>query len=386
MAIRVAIVGGGLMGLSAAFHLRRADPGARVTVWERARVGAAASGASAAGVRAMGRDPAERALALASLARWPGLDRELEAPTRYRRTGGLRLALDEASWRAAGPWVAEQRAAGVPVEVVDERAARALAPGIAAGALGGVQAPIDGQAEAGPATEAFAHAARRLGARVEEGGAVRALAVEGGRVVGVERGDGAREAADVAIVAAGAWSATLLGGIGVTLPIETRPLQMLLTVPGGPALRPVLGAFDRRLSLKQLDDGAYLIGGGWPARVTDHAGNRYEMLDESVAASLETARGVFPPVGACALARSWAGLEAFTPDDLPIIGPVPGIAGLLVAAGFSGHGFALSPVIGDILARLALGQDPLESLWSGLRFGRRFDRGQVLHSDISQPG
>ena len=90
----------------------------------------------------------------------------------------------------------------------------------------------------------------------------------------------------------------------MTLPIETRPLQMLLTAPGAPALRPVLGAFDRRLSLKQLDDGAYLIGGGWPARVTDHAGNRYEMLDESVTASLETARAVFPPVGECAVARA----------------------------------------------------------------------------------
>jgi sarcosine oxidase subunit beta len=382
MATRVVIVGGGLMGLSTAFHLRRADPGTRVAVLERARVGAAASGASAAGVRAMGRDPAERALALASLARWPGLDVELEAPTRYRRTGGLRLALDETTWRAAGPWVAEQRAAGVPVEVVDERAARALAPGIAPGCLGGVHAPIDGQAEALPATEAFAHAARRLGARVEEGVVVRALAVEGGRVVGVERGDGAREACDVAIVAAGAWSATLLEATGVTLPIETRPLQMLLTSPGAPALRPVLGAFDRRLSLKQLDDGAYLIGGGWPARVADHAGNRYEVLDESVRGSLETARAVFPAVSECALARSWAGLEAFTPDDLPILGPVPGIGGLLVAAGFSGHGFALGPMIGDILARLATGQDALESLWTGLRFGR----GQVLHSDISQAG
>ena len=386
MAIRVVIVGGGLMGLSAAFHLRRADPGTRVTVLERARVGAAASGASAAGVRAMGRDPAERALALASLARWPGLDRELEAPTRYRRTGGLRLALDEAAWRAAEPWVAEQRADGVAVELVDAPGARALAPGIAAGCLGGVHAPGDGQAEALPATEAFAHAARRSGARVEEGAGVRGLAVDRGRVVGVERGDGARETGDVVIVAAGAWSATLLAGIGVPLPIETRPLQMLLTAPGAPALRPVLGAFDHRLSLKQLDDGAYLIGGGWPARVTDHAGNRYEMLEESVRASLETARLVFAPAGDCALARSWAGLEAFTPDDLPILGPVPGISGLLVAAGFSGHGFALSPMIGDILARLALGQAALEPLWAGLRFDRRFDRGQVLHSDISQAG
>jgi sarcosine oxidase subunit beta len=277
MATRVVIVGGGLMGLSAAFHLRRADPGVRVTVLERARVGAAASGASAAGVRAMGRDPAERALALASLARWPGLDRELEAPTRYRRTGGLRLALDEAAWRAAGPWVAGQRADGVPVEVVDERAARALAPGIAPGCLGGVYAPNDGQAEALPATEAFAAAARRLGARVEEGVGVRALAVEGGRAVGVERADGTCEACDVAIVTAGGWSATLLAGVGMTLPIETRPLQMLLTAPGPPALRPVLGAFERKLSLKQLDDGAYLIGGGWPADVPDEAANRWTL-------------------------------------------------------------------------------------------------------------
>src|SRR6266568_4451945 len=115
----VVIVGGGLMGLSAAFHLRRADPGRPVTVLERARVGSAASGASAAGVRAMGRDPAERALALESLARWPGLDRELEAETRYRRSGGLRAALDEGAWRAARSWTDEQRADGVPLELVD---------------------------------------------------------------------------------------------------------------------------------------------------------------------------------------------------------------------------------------------------------------------------
>src|SRR5262244_3860503 len=106
----VVIVGGGLMGLSAAFHLRRADPSLSVVVLERARVGAAASGASAAGVRVMGRDPAERALALVSLGRWPELDRELEADTGYRRGGGLRVALDEAAWHQAPAWVGEQRA------------------------------------------------------------------------------------------------------------------------------------------------------------------------------------------------------------------------------------------------------------------------------------
>jgi sarcosine oxidase subunit beta len=131
-----------------------------------------------------------------------------------------------------------------------------------------------------------------------------------------------------------------------------------------------VGAFDRKLSLKQLADGAYLIGGGWPGRVVDHDANCWEVLDDSVRASTEVAGEVYPPLTGRGLARSWIGLEAFTPDELPVIGPVPGVDGVLVAAGFSGHGFALSPAIGDVLARLALGRDALLPLWRDLRFDR----------------
>ena len=364
----VAIVGGGLMGLSAAFHLRRADATVDVIVLERARVGNAASGASAAGVRSLGRDPAERALALESLRRWPDLDRELGGDTRYQRGGGLRIALDEDAWREAPAWVAGQRAVGIPVEVVDRAAAMSLAPGLTPDCLGGVYCAIDGHAEARPTVEAFAAAARRSGARIEEGVAVRALTMEGARVTGMMRSDGLRQPCDVAIVTGGAWSASLLAGAGVTLPLETRALQMLLTEPAPAQLAPVVGCFDRGLSLKQLADGRFLIGGGWPARITGETGNRYELLDESVRGSLDVASTVYPPVRKAGLARSWAGLEAFTPDGLPVIGPIPGVDGLLVAAGFSGHGFALSTVVGDVLARLALERDPLLHLWEGLRW------------------
>ena len=366
----VAIVGGGLMGLSAAVHLRRADPTVTVTVLERARVGDAASGASAAGVRALGRDPAERPMALESLRRWPDLARELGGETRYQRGGGLRVALDAGAWRDVSAWVAEQRAAGLPIDVVDATTAMSLAPGLTTECLGGAYCAIDGHAEAQPTVEAFAVAARRGGVRIEEGVGVRALTVERGRVIGMTRSDGARQPCDVAIVAAGAWSAALLASIGVDLALETRALQMLLTEPAPKELTPVVGCFDRGLSLKQLDDGRYLIGGGWPARITDEGANRFEVLDDSVRGSLEVASTVYPPVAKAGLSRSWAGLEAFTPDGLPVIGPVPGVEGLLVAAGFSGHGFALSPVVGDVLSRLALGRDPLAHLWNGLSFGR----------------
>jgi len=366
----VVIVGGGLMGLSAAWHIRRDYRRVEVTVLERATVGAAASGASAAGVRAMGRDPAERALALASLARWPGLARELEGETGYRRGGGLRLALDDEAWREAPGWVRAQRDDDVPVEIVDAATARRLAPGIAATCRGAAFCAIDGQADALATVTAFAVAARRLGARVEEGVGARALAADGGRVVGVTRTDGRRQPCDVVVFAGGAWSAELLAPLAVPLPVETRALQMLLTEPAPPALQPVVSAFGRKLSLKQLADGAYLVGGGWPADIPDQAANRWTLREDSIRASRDVASEVYPPTARSALARGWAGLEAFTPDDLPVLGPATSLEGLLVAAGFSGHGFALSPAVGDVLARLALGADARPDLWQGLRLDR----------------
>ena len=366
----VVVVGGGLMGLSAAWQLRRADPSVRVVLLERTRVGSAASGASAAGVRVMGRDPAERALALESLGRWSQLDRELEGTTGYRRGGGLRVALDDATWAEAPAWVAEQRADGVPVEVVQASEARRLAPEVSPACRGGVFCAMDGQAEAELTVLAFTNAARRSQVRLEEGVGADRLIVERGRVVAVARTDGRREACDAAIVAGGAWSAGLLAPHGLTLPFTTRALQMLLTEPAPGALAPVLGAFERKISFKQLATGAYLIGGGWPAAIPDEPRNRWQVREDSVQASLAVARELYPPSAGAKLARAWAGIEAFTPDDLPVLGRVPGVSGLLVAAGFCGHGFALAPAVGDVLARLALGRDAGEDLWRGLRPAR----------------
>jgi sarcosine oxidase, subunit beta len=365
----VIIAGGGLVGLSAAWHLRRADTTVRVTVLERAAVGAGASGASAAGVRAMGRDPAERALALASLARWLDLDRELEGSTGYRRGGGLRVTESEAEQTQARADVAAQRADGVPVELIGESHARRIAPGLAPGVMGGIHCPIDGQADALATVRAFAAATGRLGAVIGEGAVVSFIA-ERGRIAAVTLSDGSRVPCDVAIVAAGAWTARLLAPLGVRVAVSARGLQMLLTDPGPPALGPVLGRVGGQLSLKQLDGGAYLIGGGWPGEVPDESASRGRVLDESVRGSFALARSVYTPLGDRTVAQRWVGIEAFTPDGLPILGPAPGVEGVLVAAGFSGHGFALAPAVGDVLARMALGRDPLPHLWKGLHVDR----------------
>ena len=242
----VVVIGGGLVGLSTAWHLRRADPGTRVTVVERAEVGAGASGASAAGVRVMGRDPAERAIALASLARWPDLDRELECSTGYRRGGGLRVAESAAEQAQVEADVAAQRADGVPVELVSGPAARSIAPGLSPAVVGGIHCPIDGQADALATVHSFAAAARRLGAVIREGVAVASILVETGRIVGVAMLDGTRMPCDVVIVAAGAWTTTLLASLDIPVPLTARGLQMLLTDPGPTA--PNAGAGPHRRS------------------------------------------------------------------------------------------------------------------------------------------
>ena len=235
----------------------RADGRAPVTVLERGRVGDAASSASAAGVGSATRPSA---LALESLGRWP-----ISTASSRRRLATAEAAASESrlTTRAeARATVGEQRADGVPVELVDAAAAHRLAPGLSPDCRGGVHRAIDGQAEAAT-VGAWATAVRRVGVRIEEGVGAVSLVVEG------RQGRGRRGATASACRATPcSWprrlERPLLAKIGVKLPFHGRGLQMLLTDQAPASLTPVVGCSGRPLSLKQLADGAYLIGGVGP--------------------------------------------------------------------------------------------------------------------------
>jgi sarcosine oxidase subunit beta len=185
--------------------------------------------------------------------------------------------------------------------------------------------------------------------------------VEGQRVVGarVERGE-TREVQEVRaeqiVLAAGAWSGELMAAVGVQLPIRTRALQMVLSTPAASgSLRPVLSALGRSLSLKQLDDGAFLLGGGWLGLLAADR-HSYTLLPEHIEGNWRTACELLPLVGQQTIARAWCGLEAQSFDNIPFIGPLPGLEGLTIALGFSGHGFAISPAVGRAVAAQLAGQ------------------------------
>lgn len=347
-AVEVVVIGGGVIGCASAYELAKA--GVRVAIVEAGEVASVASGASAGGVRQQGRDPRELPIAMRAIARWPRLTDELGANLDYRQDGHLTLVEREEDLPALERRVKDEQARGLGIDMVYRDDLRELIPGVAPRMLAGAWCPTDGHAMPILVTQAFCRTAGRFGATLYERTAVTGLPRDGARVVGVTTTAGSI-ACRAVLVAAGAWSAEISRMVGIELPIETRGLQMMVTNPMPPHLKPVVGCVGRRLSLKQLPSGAYLLGGGWPGTVRQD--QRFgRILATSMAGSAIDAVAVYTPLLHTAIVRAWIGLEAIAADEVPILGPVPGVDGLFIACGFSGHGFALAPEIGSLMAAL----------------------------------
>ncbi|HEX6478223.1 MAG TPA: FAD-binding oxidoreductase [Ktedonobacteraceae bacterium] len=346
----VLIIGSGVIGSSIAYHLAR--QGRQVIVVERSKVASrpAASWASAGGVRRQGRHPAEAQLAIEAIARWPTLEQDLEADLHYRRGGNLLLAESDTEAEQLVTFVQRQHELGfTDVELIDLQQVHDLVPGLHERVVAGSYSPADGQADPPRTTRAFATAAQRHGAIYWNETPCTGLLMQGQKIAGALTGRGEVQAERI-VLAAGTWSDEIATTIGILLPIRTRALQMILSTPADSiTVQPVLSAVGRSLSLKQLSNGAFFLGGGW---LGDPASNRsdYQLRPASIEGNWKTACELLPQVGQQQIANAWCGLEAQSIDNIPFIGPIPGIDNLTLALGFSGHGFALAPAIGRSVA------------------------------------
>jgi glycine oxidase len=351
--VEVVVIGAGVVGLAAARAL--ADRGARVQVVDGVAIGAEASSA-AAGMLAPQAETQEGSplLPLALRARdrhlelAPELERETGIAVGLSQTGLLEVAFTEEDERALASRAAWQRARGLPVESLGPAEVRALEPCLSAAARGGLSLAGDRRLDSRLLVRALASSATARGVRILTGRPVAALLSASGRITGVRVG-GDTIAASAVVNAAGAWAGALPGDPSPP-PVEpVRGQLVAFDVAPAPFRRVVASP---RGYLVPRPDGR-LIAGSTAERV----GYDRSVTAAGLRAVLGIALELAPSLADARVAETWAGLRPGTPDGLPVIG-AGALAGLWHAGGLYRNGILLGPLVGELVAALALGETP----------------------------
>jgi len=355
----VVVIGGGVIGTSVAYYLARR--GVRATLVERGDMASGSSGACDGLVLLQSKRPGiHLRLAMESRNLFDRLAEDLPISIEYRRGGGMVIIETEEEFRAMEHYVQEQRETGLEVVLLDIAAARRMEPELSESLVGAAYSPLDGQVNPIALTHGFAMGARALGARIRTRTEVTGIRLEGRCVTGVETNQG-RFSAGVVVNAAGVYAPRIGEMVGITVSIRPRRGQLLVTGSTKPMIK---GCFisARYIAAKHNPELAKGKGEGIAIEQTESGnlllGSTREFVGFDRRTTVEGLRGiarrtmaVLPGLSDLNVIRSFAGLRPYTPDGLPILGPVKGVDGLIMAAGHEGDGIALSPITGKLIAQ-----------------------------------
>ena len=363
------IIGGGIMGCATALHLAR-NSRMRVVLLERGRCGAQASGVNFGNVRCQGRPMSQMPLAIRSRGIWDGIAALVGEDCEYERTGSLKAALGHEDMGELEAYTERARTEfGLRMEMLGRNALRAAFPWIGDDAVGARYSVDEGTANPRLAAAAFGRAARTAGVDVREGYAVTEVAKAGTRFE--VRGTGLPVRAPVLVNAAGAWGDRIARALGDEVPIEVMGPQMGVTEPMPYFIVPSTSTVDSPVYLRQVRRGNVVFGGG-PRGVADVDAIRHYVKPENTARQAAWLGRLVPALRSARVIRAWSGIEGYTPDRLPAMGPSPDVPGLFHAFGFSGSGFALGPGVGAVMGELVLAgrtSTPIDAFAVG-RFAR----------------
>lgn len=350
----VVVVGGGVMGTSAAFHL--AEAGADVLLLERDALASGSTSKGAGGVRAQFSDPLNVELALRSVraferfAERPGGDIDLH------QVGYLFLLDRPEDADAFEAAVALQNELGVPSRMLSPREAGALSPlaGLD-GVLAAAFCPIDGHASPEAVVAGYAAGARTLGATIVTDCAVTGIEAAGGAIRAVRTPRGEIETRTL-VCCAGPWSREVAALAGVELPVDPvlREIHYTAPVPDLPERIPMTIDFSTGFYFHR--EGPGLLFG--MANRRQPAGFDAPADPDWLVAVLDVAERRCPRLPDLGLAGGWAGFYEVSPDHNALVGEATTVSRFLYATGFSGHGFLQGPAIGEILRDLVLRHEP----------------------------
>ncbi len=418
-AVDVAVIGGGVIGVSTALYLARA--GHSVALLEKGRIAGEQSSRNWGWIRQQGRDPDELPIMVEANALWRALAAETNVDVGLRQEGLAYLAEDEKELAGFEEWLPFAKTCGVDTRLMSSREVAASYPGLAHRYPGGMITPSDMRAEPWVAVPALAGIAAREGVQIVEDCAVRCLDIEAGRITGLHTEAGRIKAASV-VLAGGAWSSLFLRNHGVSIPQLSVRENVTATTPLGEVCAGAVT--DRKVALRRRLDGGYTLA---PPGVTElfvgpdafRALPKYltqlkhspfgQMLYPAGPKDFPDAWGtkrrwtaedetpfermrildpkpnmrkidklrrnfekMFPDLGAVKLKAAWAGMIDVMPDIVPVVDQCAAIPGLVIGTGMSGHGFGIGPGMGKVLAALASGCDTGHDL-TRFRLGRFAD-------------
>lgn len=343
----VIVVGGGIVGCAAAYYLARA--GSRVTLLEKDSIAYEASGRNLGAIRLQMRHPLEFPIAMEAIRIWRELDQELGVPTEYETVGNLMVTWHEKEVESFEREIERQRPLGLHVQLLRGKELQEVAPGLSDGLVAGMFSPADGQSNPQKSTIAYAVAARRQGARILTGVRADSIRVEGGRVLGVDTAQGAFSAETV-LVTAGVGTTALCRPLGLDIQVEPWLHQPMVTTRVPRVTYPFVRATGPRMGVGQTADGSVIFGLAPPERLGFVSVLGWNRISRAMSEMLRFA----PALRDARVVRAYSGWFEVTRDDLPIMGRVEEFQGLVVAAGFSGHGFAMGPALGKLLGELIL--------------------------------
>lgn len=345
----VAIIGGGLVGCSAALALRRRN--LSVVLLEQGWCGAQASGVNYGGVRRQGRAAIQLPLAARAHAIWQRLPELIGGDGEYIVSGHLKLARSEADMATLEAYNAEVGPLGLALEMLDRDTLRRRYPWLGKNLAGASFCAQDGHANPRLVAAGFALAAQRQGAIVREGETVE-TAVYDGTLFHVRTRNGLQVAAKHLLNCAGAWGARVAALFGEETPEYSIHPNMLVTEPIAPLIAPNIGVVGGGFYARQVARGNVVIGGGRGSGTLEIGANRPD--SGTTLDALKIAAEAIPALANALVIRSWTGVEGAFADHQPVIGASRTTPGLLHAFGFSGAGFQLAPAVGEVLCDLVV--------------------------------